>query len=191
MSVLADVAGVLSTAAGFPVVKAHQKRAGAPRAAAASSLYGTVQFLNSAPTSATPISSYAAAAAPGSIGDKTLSHVRLGTLVVDVYGDGAFEALEDLQLAVRRRSVRLAAWQEDVQRPLVLTPTGIVQSLPVLRNTSWNEHSQAEFQIQWVQSNVEAMERIETVEVTAKIEDAEGSEIETLIITVEHTDTPP
>lgn len=191
MSVLVDVAGVLSTVAGFPVVKAHQKQAGAPRAASAASLYGTVQFLNSAPTSATPISSYAADAPPGSIGDKTLSHVRLGTLIVDVYGDGAFEALEDLQLAVRRRSSRLAAWKKDAARPLVMTPTGIVQSLPVLRNTSWNEHAQAEFQIQWVQSNVEAMERIETVEVTAEIDDVEGNEIETLVITVGYTDTPP
>ena len=191
MSVLVDVAGVLSAAAGFPIVKANQKQAGAPRAAAAAALYGTVQFLSSAATSATPISSFAAAAPPLSVGDKTLSQVRLGTLIVDVYGDGAFEALEALQLAVRRRSVRLAAWQEDAQRPMVLTPTGVVQSLPVLRSTSWDEHAQAEFQLQWVQTDVEAMERIETVEVTVEVDDAGGTPLETLVITVDYTDTPP
>lgn len=189
MSVLSDAAAVLTALAGFPVVKAHQKKAGAPRPIAGAGLYGTVQIPTSAPTSATPISRFQQGDPPATFGDKTLTQLRLGTLVLDVYGDGAQEAAQGLQLSIRRRSARLEAGA--ASNPLVITPFGDVASVPILRDTAWEEHAQVEFQIQWIQTDAEAMERIETVNVTQEIKDAEGNEIETLVITVQHTDTPP
>jgi hypothetical protein len=179
MSVTTDAASLLTVLAGFPIIKRHPRDLGAPRPPRP---YGTVEIQTSIAQSATPHAEMV-----GDSGQKSLTQVRVGTMFVDIYDDDAQELAEALQLSVRRRSFRLAA----TALGILITPIADVPRVPILRDTTWDEHATVQYQIQWLQRDIEAMERIETVETTLEIKAADETTLETLVITVEHTDTPP
>ncbi|MEE9481214.1 MAG: hypothetical protein V3V34_11825 [Kiloniellales bacterium] len=157
MSITTDAAIVLSALAGFPVIKRQPQSAGAPRPPRP---YGTIEIQNSIAQSATP---YAAMIKDS--GEKSLTQVRVGTLFLDVYGDDAQELAEALSLSIRRRSARQAAGPFGI----LITPIADVPRVPILRDTTWDEVAQVQYQIQWLQRDVEAMERIETVELAVEV----------------------
>lgn len=157
MSVTTDAAIVLSALAGFPIIKRQPQRASAPRP---SRPYGTIEIQTSRAQSATP---YAAMIKDS--GEKSLTQVRVGTLLLDIYADDAQELAEALSLSIRRRSLRSAA----TALGILITPIADVPRVPVLRDTTWDEVAQIQCQIQWLQRDVEAMDRIETVEATIEV----------------------
>lgn len=169
MAALAGLRAVVETAlgAGVPVINAHQPEAGAPRPLPKP--YATVQITNSQALSSTP---YKALNDTGSgsptVFERTISHSREATGVVDYFGTGAVGALEALQLKLSRGDVQATARVNGVR----LARLGPVLRVPDLRNTSWDEHAQVDFRVRHVLTDIQDIAAIEAVKLMLEISPA-------------------
>jgi hypothetical protein len=166
-----DLAECIGLALGVPTILSHQVIAGAPRPA---DVYATVRMLNAPRAGAAPHRTMV----KGS-GVKTISNLRLGAALVDVYGPGAFDLADSLQEKLARLDVSSLARSKSLN----LQPLGPTLEAPQLRDTTHEEHAQAEIRVQYVGIDEEAREVIDTVEVGIDVKTDESTVLETIEVT--------
>ncbi len=171
MSRTTDLASCIELALGVPAILSHQVIAGAPRPA---DVYATVRILNAPRAGAAPHREMI----KGS-GVKTTSNLRLGTALVDVYGPGAFDLADSLAEKLARLDVSGLARS----KALNLQPLGPTLEAPQLRDTTHEEHAQAEIRVQYVSSDGEAREVIDTVEAGIDVKTDDATVLETVTVT--------
>ena len=171
MSRTTDLASCIELALGVPAVLSHQVIAGAPRPA---DVYATVRMLSAPRAGAAPHRE----TVKGS-GVKTISNLRLGVALVDVYGPGAFDLADSLAEKLARLDVSGLARTKNLN----LQPLGPTLEAPQLRDTTHEEHAQAEIRVQYVSSDEEAREVIDTIEVGIDVKTDDATVLETVTVT--------
>ncbi len=176
MSRSTDLAACIKLALGIETILSSQKIAGAPAPAES---YATVRFVDAVAAGASPHRQMV----KGS-GVKTTSNLKIARALVDVYGPGAFELADSLA----EKFVRLDVSALAKTKELNLQPLGPALEAPQLRDTTHEEHAQAEIRVQYVASDTEDRHIIDTIEANIDVEGVDGAPLET--VTIEATIPP-
>lgn len=149
---------------GLTVIDGEQVSASAPRPPMP---YAEILIVSSTPISGTPFESTSDEPDADDPNLTTLyrSHKRNGVARIDIFGNDAMtstQIISELQLSIRRLVIR------DILRAggMVLRWLGSLTNIPTLRNTNWEDRSQADFQFRVVDSETEPYPWIETVNIT-------------------------
>jgi hypothetical protein len=163
-----DLVKCIKLALGVETILSHQVIAGAARPAG---VYATVRMVDAPRAGAAPHRTMV----KGS-GVKTVSNLRLGTARVDVYGPGAFDLADSLDEKLARLDVSGLARSLGLN----LQPLGPTLEAPRLRDTTHEEHAQAEIRVQYVATDEEFREVIETVDLDVDVKTDESTVLETI-----------
>ncbi len=157
---------------GLTVMYGEQLKAHAPRPPLP---YAVLLIASSTPISGTPFESTSNIPDADNPDLTTLfrSHKRQGVARVDIFGNAALtsvQVISELQLSIRRLAVRDVL----LAGGMVLRWLGSLTNIPTLRDTNWEDRSQADFQFRVVDSETEAYPVIDTVNLipTFKVEGA-------------------